>query len=55
MGILSEHPVTIVLAFVAMVIWTAGNQSKNKKLIYIGILISLFATVAFFLEHFQVI
>ncbi len=55
MGIFSEHPVTIVLAFVAMVIWTAGNQSKNKKLVYIGILISLIATVSFFLEYFNIL
>ncbi len=55
MGIFSEHPVTLVLAFVALVIWTTGNQSKNKRLIYIGILISLIATVAFFLEHFNII
>ena len=49
MGFLSAHPVTIALALVSMMIWTSGNRNGNQKLVYIGIAISIAATVTFLL------
>ncbi|MBO4419971.1 MAG: hypothetical protein J5789_09145 [Oscillospiraceae bacterium] len=49
MDFLSSHPVTIALALVSLFVWTSGNRSKNKKLVFIGIGISVVATVTFFL------
>ena len=49
MGFLSEHPVTITLALASMMVWTSGNRNGNKKLVYIGIALSVAATMTFFL------
>lgn len=50
MNFLSAHPVTIILALISLVIWTAGNRSGNKKLVYVGIALSVLATVTFFMN-----
>ena len=49
MNFFSAHPLTIVLALVSIVIWTSGNRSRNKTQVYIGIALSVAATVTFFL------
>lgn len=49
MDVLSAHPITIALAVVSAVIWTAGNRSQNKKLVFIGLGLSLAAIAAFVL------
>ena len=50
MGGLSSHPVTLVLALVSMIVWSAGNRNKNKKVVCVGLGLSLIATVTFFLN-----
>ena len=49
MNFLYAHPVTIALAMLSMVIWTTGNHKNNKKLVWIGIGLSIAATVTFFI------
>ena len=49
MELLSAHPITIGLALVSAVVWTAGNRNHNKTLVYVGIALSVAATVTFFL------
>ncbi len=50
MNLLSGHPVTVVLALISMAVWTAGNRNGNKKLVKVGIGISIIATGTFFLN-----
>ena len=49
MDFLSAHPVTISLAVVSAVIWTAGNRNQNKLLVFAGLALSLAAIAAFVL------
>ncbi len=51
MDFLSAHPVTIALAIVSAVVWTAGNRNQNKRFVLIGILLSVAAIAAFVLGH----
>ncbi|MDD7772468.1 MAG: hypothetical protein ACI3VX_00775 [Faecousia sp.] len=44
---LTEHPVTIALALVAVIVWTMGNYLKKKFLIYIGIGLTVLAVLTF--------
>ena len=37
MDILSSHPIAIGLALVSLIVWTSGNRTQNKKLVWIGI------------------
>ena len=50
MDLLSGHPVTVVLALISMAVWAAGNRNGNKKLVKLGIVISIIATGTFFLN-----
>ena len=50
MEFFASHPVTIVLALLSMFVWTAGNRNASKKLVYIGIGLSVAATITFFLR-----
>ena len=47
MDFLSAHPVTIALAVISAVIWTAGNRRRDKRLILGGLAFSLAAIAAF--------
>ena len=49
MDFLSAHPITIALALISAVIWTAGNRSRDKRLILAGLALSLAAIVTFVL------
>lgn len=49
MDFLSAHPVTIALAAVSAVIWTAGNRSQKKGLVLAGVALSIAAIAAFVL------
>ena len=51
MDFLSAHPVTIALAIVSAVVWTAGNRNQNKRFVLIGILLAVAAIAAFVLGH----
>lgn len=46
-----NHPVTIVLALVSMVVWAWGNRNGSKKVVYVGIALSVIATGTFFLGY----
>lgn len=48
MSFLSGHPVTIGLAILSMIVWTMGNYKKEKKLVYVGMALSLAALATFF-------
>ncbi len=47
MDFFSAHPITILLAAVSAVIWTAGNRSRNKTQVIIGVALSVAAIAAF--------
>lgn len=47
MEFLSAHPITIALAVISAVIWSAGNREQNKKYVWIGIALSVAAMIAF--------
>ena len=49
MDFLSAHPITICLAVISAVIWSAGNRSQNKTQVLIGIVLSVAAIIAFVL------
>lgn len=49
MDFFSSHPVTIILALLSLFVWTAGNRNQSKRLVYIGIGLSVAATATFFL------
>lgn len=49
MDFLSAHPITICLAIISAVIWTAGNRSRNKIQVLIGLVLSIAAIVTFVL------
>lgn len=47
MDFLSAHPITIALAVISSVIWTAGNRRQDKRLVLAGLALSLAAIAAF--------
>ena len=47
MDFLSAHPITIALAVVSAVVWTAGNRNQDKRLVIAGLVLSIAAIVAF--------
>ena len=49
MGKLTGRPVTLVLALLSAIVWSAGNRNRNKKLVYAGVALSVIAVVTFFL------
>ena len=49
MDFITAHPITLCLAIVSAVVWTAGNRSQNKSQVLIGIVLSLAAIAAFVL------
>ena len=51
MNIFSDHPITIFLALISCVVWTAGRYFSKKILILFGVLLSVAAIVAFALGH----
>lgn len=50
MNFFASHPVSLFLALGSLFIWTAGNRNRSKKLVYIGIGLSVAATVTFILR-----
>ncbi len=51
MEIFQAHPIALILALIATVIWTMGNYQKNKVYVIIGIVLTVAAVVAFVLER----
>ena len=49
MDVLTAHPITIALAVISAVVWSAGNRNQKKSLVIAGIVLSLAAIVAFVL------
>ena len=47
MNFFTAHPVTISLALVALVIWTAGNYLRKKLFVIIGAAICIAALIFF--------
>ncbi len=47
MDFLSAHPITIALAVISAVIWSAGNRNQDRRYVWIGIALSVAAMVAF--------
>lgn len=45
---LSSHPLTLVLALLSLVYWTAGNRNGSRKLVYIGVGLTAAALLTFF-------
>ena len=48
---MENHPVTIALALVSMIVWALGNRNGSKKMVYVGIGLSVIATGTFFLGY----
>ncbi len=47
MDFFSVHPITISLALISCVVWTAGRYYRKKLFIILGVLLSVAAIVAF--------
>ncbi len=47
MDFFSVHPITIALALISCVVWTAGRSYRKKIFIIFGVLLSVAAIVAF--------
>ena len=48
---LGAHPATFVIALAAFVVWMLGNLRKIKRLVKIGILLTIAAAVVFLLGY----
>lgn len=47
MEFFTAHPITISLALISCVVWTAGRYYTKKILIVFGVILSVAAIVAF--------
>lgn len=51
MNFLSSHPLTIGLAIVSGIIWSAGRYYRKGGYVVAGVVFSIAAIVAFVLEY----
>lgn len=49
MDVLTAHPVTIALAAISAVLWSIGNRNQDKRLVIVGVVLSVAAIAAFIL------